>query len=458
MKPESTHTPSALPAPSLRNPAPRARLAAVAGCAALVAALSPAAVAQAEDGAKGDRPTAVVMVNFTDKKIDQPDQVRKNAESMYFGTDTQGTLNSYYDELTGGGFRFTPVDAEKPVIGPVDLDIAETCESGAINTATQKQLTAMGLERGRQYESLSMILPPVDCGWSGLGSVGGPYTWIPQSAVDQGVLVHEFGHNFGYAHHMRLRCTNGDLLGNCAEDGNGKKTPMGGAGPSFGLTAPEMMLQKWIADDELKTVEKSGTFQLRSLHGSGTGLRALEIPLNDTNKLVVEYRHASGSMDELVEGVHAYKVTDGKYGTAPLVDVTPDADADATKDNPLDADAITELTDTASRLSVEVKKSGGGSATVAVSLDGKPAPAAAGNQVSEQGERTQDAAADTGSGTDKGTEKGTEKTPESGKAPGENLAATGGNSATPIVAGAGGALVLLGGATVFALRRRGNRA
>ncbi|MCL2849452.1 MAG: hypothetical protein FWE61_05340 [Micrococcales bacterium] len=43
------------------------------------------------------------------------------------------------------------------------------------------------------------------CGWAGLGTVGGPYSWINGYTTPE-ILAHEFGHNLGVGHANRYDC------------------------------------------------------------------------------------------------------------------------------------------------------------------------------------------------------------------------------------------------------------
>ncbi|OEV05190.1 LAETG motif-containing sortase-dependent surface protein [Streptomyces oceani] len=422
----------------------RTRLAGAVAAAAVVTGVLPGA-AHADEGTE-TREMAVVMVNFSDSKIEKPEETRKRVQERYFGQSE--SINTFYDDMTNGRFQFTPAQADQPVIGPVDIPMAARCETGRMNTLVQEELRKQGLDREKgDYRHLSMVFPDdkTKCGWGGLGSVGGPYSWIPTFGLDQTTLSHEIGHNFGFGHQMRLRCQDGDLA-NCEEDGTSGKTPMGGGGVKHGLTAPEMIHMKWLNSQEKKRLTKSGTYELRSLHErGGTGLRALDVPMGE-NRLVVEYRHQAGKLDAEVEGVHAYLVKDGAYQSAPLVDLTEEA---ASAEAPA-ADAIKSASDKAGQVRIDVTESGEGSATVEVSLNGEPAPAEAANSVSDGSGTGSGDSSDSG-GSPKGDEAGDGITVQSD---GKALAESGGDSTTPYVAAGGGALVLLGAALYAKLRRR----
>ncbi len=343
-----------------------------------------------------------------------------------------------------------PAVSEK-VVGPFTLDMAAAgCDADKINKETQKKLESQGLVKGEDYDSLSIIHPSekTGCKWSGLGSVPGPFTWVNQggSEVSSGLLVHEFGHNQGLGHHARLRCTDGNLQ-RCAEDGFSSKTPMGGGGAGVGLTAPELIHTGRLPTQEHARVEKSGTFTLHPLYGESAGLRALDIPMGD-DRLVLEYRQPSGPLDSRVRGVHAYRVTDGKYQKSALIDPA--------------------LKDATGRIEVKVVSTEGGKATVPVSLDGVPAPAEARNTASA-GRPAPGPAAAEGKNSRTGapaSEKGTDAWDDSKKAEAprpqaadtsghKNLAQTGGDSDTALLMGATGAtLVAAGAGAVILLRTR----
>lgn len=428
------------------KPFPRLCLIPAAVAAALTAAAAaPAPAADAVAAAdEPERRVQVAMVNFTDSRIPDAGKLETALKDNYFGA--TGSLTSYYNEVTGGATTFKAADGDG-VSGPVDIDLAATgCDTGKINDLTRKALAAQGVSED-SYDHLSLVFPSekAGCDWLALGTVGGGTTWMPIGAdgkMSMTALVHEFGHNFGYSHHTRLRCPEGDLGAGCEEDGTSHKTPMGGGGWEAGLTSPELLHNKWLTGGEVAKIGKSATYTLRPLYGKGDGVRALDIPLGD-DRLVVELRHESGTLDGEIQGVHAYRVPEGKYAESGLVDPTPDADESTGGDAPADADALkagAKLTDEARKVEVEVVKAGAAAATVRVSLDGVAAPAEA------------------------SPEAPAAEAPKAPKAPNEarpagdstGLAETGGDSDTTLAYSVGGALMLaFGGA--FLLKSRARR-
>jgi M6 family metalloprotease-like protein/LPXTG-motif cell wall-anchored protein len=440
------------------------RIALATGITALTAGLVPT-TAHADD-ATVERKVLPVLVEFSDSSFQYPDKVKESTPDTYFGA-KKDSLASFFSELSRGRYEVVPV-VDDQFVGPIKLPMAASCSHGEINTLTQKALAEKGLVRGEDYDSLSMVFPAqkTGCAWAGLGSVPGPYTWINLygTASGLGVVGHEFGHNLGLGHQTRSMCTDGNLV-DCTANGTSAKSMMGGGGTAMGISAPEMVRAGWLNDSEAVKVSESGTYELRPLHGEGGGVRALDIPMGE-DRLVVEYRHAAGSFDQNLEGVHAYRVPKGNYGSSSLIDLT-EANKTAGNDAPADADAITSLKDTASKVSLAVTSSGNGSATVKVSLNGEdlsavadapeetaaPAPEHTGTDT-DAGDGLPDGAEAKSGGQEKVTGAEGSGTEGSGNAGSGNLAATGGDSSTLLLAGGGVALVAAGACAMSLMRRR----
>ncbi|GGV48905.1 hypothetical protein GCM10010277_42330 [Streptomyces longisporoflavus] len=422
---------------------------------AVAAALTAAAAAPAPAADEPERSVQVAMVNFTDSRIPDAGKLETALKDNYFGDSS--SLTSYYNEVTGGATTFKAAEGDG-ITGPVDIDLAATgCDTGKINELTRTALAAKGVPED-SYDHLSLVFPSekAGCDWLALGTVGGGTTWMPVGAdgkMSMTALVHEFGHNFGYSHHMRLRCPDGDLGEGCKEDGNSHKTPMGGGGWEAGLTAPELLHNKWLTGGEVAKADKSGTYELRPLYGSGSGVRAIDIPLGD-DRLVVELRHESGTVDGEIQGVHAYRVPGGDYAKSALVDPTPDADESTGGDAPADADALkagATLTDKAREVEVEVVKAGAEAATVKVSLDGVAAPTEAAG--TEKPAEATEAAEPAEASPEEAAAAPNDARPEGGST---ELAETGGDSDTALAYSIGGGLMLAFGAA-FLLKSRARR-
>ncbi|MGC5321057.1 hypothetical protein ACPXB5_20230 [Micromonospora arida] len=433
------------------------RIALATGIAVLATATLPASPAAA---APAKRKMLPVLVEFSDASFQFPDKVKASTPDTYFGAKSDSAA-SYLSELSRGQYTLVPAVPEQ-FLGPIKLDLsAAGCPQGKINQLTREELTKRGLIAGKDYESLSIVFPAqkTNCPWAGLATLPGPTTWINLYGTASGIDVvgHELGHNLGFGHQGRVKCTGGNL-GACKSGGASHTTIMAGGYRPAGFSAPEMIRAGWLNGGASLKVTKSGVYTLRSLHGKGSGVRALDIALGG-DRLVIEYRHAAGNFDAKLEGVHAYRVPKGSYGASSLIDPTT-ADKTATNNEPPNADAITKLTDKASKLSVAVVSSGGGQAKVKVALNGDSlaaidaAPSKSPSASPTPSAATPTPSASASTGTEAETD-GSEPVSELGSA---ELTAAGGRSTTLPLAAAGGAVLLAAGVGVLLLKRRRKRA
>ncbi|MET8231704.1 hypothetical protein ABZS77_13655 [Micromonospora sp. NPDC005298] len=432
------------------------RIAAATGIAVLATAVLPGTPAAA---APVKRKMLPVLVEFSDASFQFPDKVKASTPDTYFGTKSDSAA-SYLSEVSRGQYTLVPAVKEQ-FLGPIKLNLsAAGCPQGKINQMTREELTKRGLVAGKDYESLSIVFPAqkTNCPWAGLATLPGPTTWINLYGTASGIDVvgHELGHNLGFGHQGRLQCPGGNL-GACKSAGASHTSIMAGGYRPAGFSAPEMIRAGWLSGGASVKVTKSGVYTLRSLHGKGSGTRALDIALGG-DRLVIEYRHAAGNFDAKLEGVHAYRVPKGSYGASSLIDTTA-ANKTAANNAPANTDAITKLTDKASKVSVAVVSSGGGQAKVKIALNGDPlsavdaAPSKSATPTPSAATPTPTPSASAGTDTEAATD-GSELVPESGS---EDLTA-GGRSTLPLAAAGGGAALLAAGAGFLLLKRRRKRA
>lgn len=399
-----------------------------------------------------------VLVEFSDASFQFPDKVKASTPDTYFGS-KKDSAASFLSEVSRGRYTVVPAVTEQ-FLGPIKLDLsAAGCPHGQINTMTRAELAKRGLVAGEDYDSLSMVFPAqkTNCPWAGLATQPGPTTWINLYGTASGIDVvgHELGHNLGFRHQGRFLCTSGDLTA-CRSEGSSYKSIMGGGGYRSGFTSPEMIHAGWLSDSTIK-VTKSGIYTLRPLHGTGSGTRALDIALGK-DRLVLEYRHAAGSFDATIEGVHAYRVPAGTYSGASLIDTTT-ANKTAANDAPANVDAVKKLTDRANRVSVAVVSSGNGTAKIKVALNGDSLAAVGAPKASPSPTPTASvsptpvASASPTAGEVAAGDAGA--TPD-GSTTADLAATTTGTSRTGLLAAAGAvALVLAAVVTLFVTRRRG---
>ncbi|MGC4816642.1 hypothetical protein [Micromonospora sp. DT63] len=430
------------------------RIALATGIAVLTTAMLPGTPASA---APVKRKILPVLVEFSDASFQFPDKVKASTPDTYFGAKSDSAA-SFLSEVSRGQYTVVPAIKEQ-FLGPIKLDLsAAGCPQGKINQMTRDELAKRGLVAGKDYESLSIVFPAqkTECPWAGLATLPGPTTWINLYGTASGIDVvgHELGHNLGFGHQGRVQCTGGNL-GACKEAGASHTSIMAGGYRPAGFSAPEMIRAGWLGGGASVKVTKSGVYTLRSLHGKGSGVRALDIALGG-DRLVIEYRHAAGNFDAKLEGVHAYRVPKGSYGSSSLIDTTT-ANKTAANNAPPNTDAITKLTDKASKLSVAVVSSGGGQAKVKVALNGDslasldPSPSKSATPTPSAVTPTPSASAATEAMGDS-SEPVTETGPEELTAAAEDSSTT-----LPLAAAGGGAALLAVGLAFLFTKRRHRR-
>ncbi len=443
-------------------------------------AVGASATPAAADDAKTGR-VLVVVANFADRAHPDAAAMRADALDKYFGPGE--SLSTYFSETSRGRFTFGPAAKEK-VLGPLTLKEKAGCGGNGqlrrVREDAEAQVAAMGLERKRDWDYLSIVLPNISCYWSGMGSIGGRFTWLntKSNTVSETTIRHEFGHNIGFGHQIRYQCKDGNLVAcndRAAAEG---RSPMGGNGAA-GLSSNQLIRMGWLETAEHQRATGSGTFSLKALYGSQKGTRALEIPMGNKQSLLLEYRRPSGHLDKNLDGVYAYRVTDGHYHTAVPIGLT------TTERNA----GITEVRDDASKVTVKITGKTTEAATVAVGLDGKaPAAGAAPREPvapEDAADKTApmevtDPAVPTGPADvdETGTDGSHEHQEQGGAAPGatgsseavasgkvgktpglagQNLAATGSDGTTLTLTALGGGALLIGGAFVATRRARSRR-
>ncbi|MFE9040228.1 LPXTG cell wall anchor domain-containing protein [Streptomyces sp. NPDC007818] len=460
-------------------------LTAAAACALPLGPTLLIAPAAAEPAAPVVDRHAVVLVDFRDRALADPEKTRAAAVSNFFGTGT--SLTSYYDRVSGGDLDIVPVEGDG-VFGPVTIDMDD---SASCDVAKMMDLARKAVPETAAAERVSLVVNTQYCkNWWGLGSVPGPHTWFHEGAVlDKDAIVHEVGHNLGFTHQRRELCPVGGFTG-CTADGYSNRSPMGAGGSGMGLSGPEMIARQWVAGPQIARPTSSGRVRLTPLHAAGTaGTRLVDLPLGSGgDRIVVEYRTPDAdTADRTVrQGVVVYRVPGGDHKRAVMISNLKSSDTSSAGSFGSDA----PLTDEAAGLSITVTATGTSGADISVRLGDAPAAATQAAPVTETPHSPTATAQDTARrpasptgeastaaaghgrhddpaaiGTHVPADPGTDApagTPDSAApgspSPGHRhadtaLAATGASDAGTAAA-VGGALIAAGGVAVLLLRRR----
>ncbi|WP_143664410.1 hypothetical protein [Streptomyces sp. NRRL B-24572] len=418
---------------------------------------------------------AVVLVEFKNLKLADADKARTAAVQNFFGTGN--SLTSYYTKTSQNRVKIVPAKGDG-VLGPFTLDMDDTsaCDHRKIAELARKAIADV------PYDRVSIAFRTDYCkSWWGLGSMPGQVTWFHEGALsDTTAVIHEIGHNLGLGHQVREHCAVGSFTG-CSEDGYSNRSPMGAGGAKKGLSAPELLSQKWLTAQEVASPAATTTVHLTPLHAAATsGTRAVDVPYGSGgDRLMVEYRvPAAGTSDEeITRGVNVYRVPGGNYGRAVMI--TNEKETEGATDGSVPAGSA--LTDTATGLSVSVVRTtatgadvrirfeadagttgavetGGGTPSPEAGSAGTAQPSASAKPSAPRSDAPDDHAA-LGSSPTAGTPSATATATEAGAVAttageGEELATTGGGG-NVVVGALGSALVVLGAGAVFLMRRRG---
>ncbi|WP_371501757.1 hypothetical protein OG871_32795 [Kitasatospora sp. NBC_00374] len=426
-----------------------------------------AAPAAAEPAPQTVDHRAVVLVNFRNLALADPRKAHDQAVQNFFGTGD--SLATYYARNSGNRMSIVPAQGDG-VFGPftIDMDDSSACDTGKMVDLARKTIPDV------TFDHISVVFHTDHCSdWWGLGSMPGPNTWFHEGAVaDKAAVVHEAGHNLGLAHQERRVCTAGSFTA-CTADGYSDRTPMGGGGERKGLTAPELLSQKWLTAQQVTTPSATTTMHLTPLHAAGTsGVRAVDLPLGTGgDRVVVEFRAPdSATADrDVAQGVDVYRVPAGRYDRAVMISNVKHDDKAAAGSF---TTAGTALSDSSAHLSISVTRATAAGADVHIQFgDGSGTPPTGGPTTpaptptltaSTSAQPSHSATAPASPSPDQPDDhaaigstpsplpSGT--TPSTPRTDGGSLASTGGGGLGTGVIGA--ALIAAGGGAVFLLRRR----
>ena len=299
----------------------------------------------------GQQNVLVILFNFASNPI------------QAFTPTTVATVNdqvrSYYLENTYGQtfMNFT-------VTGWLTIDVSTaTCDYYAWAAAAESAATSAGYNLA-SYNRRVLAFPRVSgCGWNGLGTVGGPRSWVNGSYTIR-TMAHEQGHNFGNLHSKAMKCE----PSGCKSAEYGDDRDVMGKATQGHMNAYQKERLGWLnygSSPGIQTVSSSGDYWIEHYENiSGGHPKALKIWNSATSSyLYVESRAEVGFDAHVNAGVTVHGTVDGSH----QIDLDP-----ATADYDSRLDVGQNFTDGA--LSIETLSTDLAGAMIRVSLGGGGTP------------------------------------------------------------------------------------
>ncbi len=234
----------------------------------------------------GEQSTLVILGNLRDQTVQC---TASQIEEQLFDA-TGFSMNRAYSESSRGLVSMTG-----RAIGPftIGFDSAGVCDPDAWAGALDAAARAAGIEPSN-YQRISYALPRVgNCGWTGLGALGGPLptpSWV-LACENSGVFTHEIGHNLLFGHASSPTSEYGDYT-----------DPMG-AGGLVQFNAANRTMAGWVGDARVNDVG-SGSHSLVALENAATGAaQVLRLAKPDTGEFYyVSLRKTIGIDTRLLSG------------------------------------------------------------------------------------------------------------------------------------------------------------
>ncbi|MFM1790209.1 MAG: hypothetical protein RLZZ526_536, partial [Actinomycetota bacterium] len=161
---------------------------------------------------------------------------------------------------------------------------AGSCDIQAMANATRDMLDAKGLDATTDNLMMTFTSDTKECGFAGLGEVGGTTTWTYAGTGYSGVWAHELGHNLGFPH--ANSCNAGVTLSymtTCTDVEYGNNADVMGSSNLSSFFSPTFLAQAGFLPAANVNVwtGTSATYTIQRGDRTDLGVTAVRIPATD---------------------------------------------------------------------------------------------------------------------------------------------------------------------------------
>lgn len=233
----------------------------------------------------GEKKVLVAIINYADKPTNP---ATFDSYTGIYKTVRDGFLSQSFSNVT-----INETIMDKVLVPQKSTDACDSAFLYGMVDSIKAEAKVRGLNVA-DYQHFQMVLPSTNnCGWCGLGSVFGPYTWI-NACNSYSVVGHELGHNFGMLHSNRFdNCSTNDWKTGCSniEYGDGASL-MGVAEGEF--TAVHKAKIKWLdnlpQNPQTQLIKESGVYSIEPLETMSNNVKALKFERAPGEYYFVEFR------------------------------------------------------------------------------------------------------------------------------------------------------------------------
>ncbi|MCB1130391.1 MAG: PKD domain-containing protein, partial [Verrucomicrobiae bacterium] len=261
-------------------------------------------------------------------RIDFPDLTGAEASQATLDAVLDGPVADSLDEISYGKTTIVASVSSAVIRMPANSSTYLSDYDALHDDAVAAYKAIYGQTSLSSYDIIGVHFKEIGFSWAGLASVGGTRQWI-EGNTSSGVIIHEFGHNYGLRHASSWVVNNGTVVGAGALDNYGDPFDIMGDGPDpeghFHMQGKSSL--NWIEASQWVDANASGSgtrriYRIDDPATTGT-TRAVRVDKGASDHYWIGYRKAIPGNPYLPNGAYIlWKMA--SEPRAVLLDMTPD--------------------------------------------------------------------------------------------------------------------------------------